>query len=45
MFNAITPEQAGISSKNVAEFIDRLNRRGINTHGVLIMKGLSLIHI
>ena len=39
MFNQITPEQAGISSKHVKKFIETLNRRGLVTHSVLMMKG------
>ena len=39
MFEKITPEQAGISSKNVRKFIEKLERRGASTHGVLFMKG------
>ena len=39
MFEKITPEQAGISSKNVTAFIKKLEKRGSSTHGVLFMKG------
>lgn len=39
MFNKITPEKAGISSRNVAKFINHLERRGVVTHGILLMKG------
>ncbi len=39
MFDIITPEQAGISSKNVADFIKLLEKCDFNTHGVLLMKG------
>lgn len=39
MFEKITPEQAGISSSNVADFISLLERRGLATHSVLMMKG------
>lgn len=39
MFERITPEQAGISSKSVSQYIDMLERRGMNTHGLLMMKG------
>ncbi len=39
MFEYISPEKAGISSENVAEYIDYLNRRGIAMHGLLMMKG------
>ena len=39
MFEKITPEQAGISSKTVIKFIKKLEKRGAATHGVLFMKG------
>ena len=39
MFERITPEQAGISSKKVIQFIERLEKRGASTHGILFMKG------
>lgn len=39
MFDKITPEQAGISSKNIRKFIEKLERRGSSTHGVLFMRG------
>lgn len=39
MFEKITPEEAGISSKRVADYISVLERRGFATHSVLMMKG------
>ncbi len=39
MFNTITPEQAGISSKSVTKFIHKLEERGLYTHGMLMMRG------
>ncbi len=42
MFEKITPEQAGVSSDKVAEFISLLNRRGLAMHSVLLMKGDKL---
>ena len=39
MLSTITPEQAGISSKTVQRFLKTLNRRGLVTHSVLLMKG------
>ena len=42
MFEKITPEQAGISSDRVADFISVLERRGFATHSVLMMKGDKL---
>ena len=38
MFEKITPEQAGISSKIITNFIDMLEDRGASTHGILFMK-------
>ena len=39
MFEKITPEAAGISSKTVTEFIKKLEKRGAATHSLLFMKG------
>ena len=39
MFEMITPEQAGISSKHVADFISFCERRSITMHSVLMIKG------
>ena len=39
MFEVITPEKAGISSKTVRKFIEKLEKRGSSTHGVLFMRG------
>lgn len=39
MFRTITPEQAGISSADVERFIRTLNRRGLCTHSVLLLRG------
>ena len=38
MFEKITPEQAGISSLNVAKYISILKKRGVNMHGLLMLK-------
>ncbi len=42
MFEKIAPEQAGISSEKVAEFVSLLNRRGMAMHSILMMKGDKL---
>ena len=42
MFEKITPEAAGISSAALAKFINILNRRGMQMHSVLMMKGDKL---
>ncbi len=39
MFEKITPEQAGISSKNVVDFIKKIEKRGGTPHGMIFMKG------
>ncbi len=39
MFEKISPEQAGISSKTVEAFIKKLEKRGAITHSLLFMKG------
>ena len=39
MFEKITPEAAGISSKRVTEFIKKLEKRGAVSHGFLFMRG------
>ena len=39
MFERITPEEAGISSDRIAEYIARLERRGVTAHSILMMKG------
>lgn len=39
MFDKISPEQAGISSKTVTAFIKKLEKRGATTHGFLFMRG------
>lgn len=42
MFEKITPEQAGISSKAVTKYISVLERYGVVSHSILMMKGTSL---
>ena len=39
MLQTITPEQAGISSKWVTKLIKTLNKRGLATHDLLLMRG------
>ena len=39
MFKTVTPEQAGISSAYVEKFIRTLEKRGLVTHSVLLMRG------
>jgi len=38
LFEKITPEEAGVSSARVAQFIEHLERRGCTMHSVLLMK-------
>ena len=42
MFEKIVPEMAGISSAAIARFIKLLNKRGMQMHSVLMMKGDKL---
>ena len=42
MFEKITPEQAGISSRHIADFISYLNRRGMVMHSVLLLRAGKL---
>lgn len=42
MFETITPERAGISSRWVSKFIKTLEKRGLTMHSVLLMKGESI---
>ncbi|MBQ2719752.1 MAG: serine hydrolase [Clostridia bacterium] len=42
MFEFITPEEAGVSSRRVLEFYDYLERRGLTMHSVLLAKGDAL---
>ena len=42
MFKTVTPEQAGISSTYVEKFIRTLEKRGLVTHSVLLMRGNNI---
>ena len=42
MLNQITPEQAGISSRQVEKFLRKLEQRGLATHDVLLMRGKDI---
>ncbi len=39
MFEKITPEQAGVSSSAIQTYIRTLEKRGVVTHNLLLMKG------
>ena len=39
MFEKITPESAGISTRSILDFIKKLEKRGASMHGILFMKG------
>ena len=41
-FATVTPEQAGISSRQVEKFIKTLNKRGLATHSLLLLRGNSI---
>lgn len=43
MFSKISPEKAGIPSKNIANFINTLNSYNINTHSIIMAKGNNII--
>ena len=43
MFEKITPEEAGIPSSKIQEFISLLERRGASTHSVLMMRGGKIL--
>ena len=42
MFEKITPEQAGISSKSVLKFFNSIEKHGVTMHSMLLMKGDKL---
>ena len=42
MWNFITPEKAGISSERVKIFLEKLERRGLAMHSVLMMRGSDI---
>ena len=42
LFDKITPEEAGIESRFVADYVSLLERRGMTTHSLLMMKGDKL---
>lgn len=42
LFTSITPEQAGISSRQVEKFIKTLNKRGLSTHSLLLLRGNNI---
>jgi len=39
MFNSITPEKAGISSKHILNFINVLEKHKLSTHSFVMAKG------
>ena len=43
MFEKITPEEAGIPSSKIQEFISLLERRGASTHSMLMMRGGKIL--
>lgn len=42
MFNLLTPEAAGISSKEISLFINTLNSYGINTHSIIMARSNNI---
>ncbi len=43
MFNKISPEKAGIPSRNITDFINTLNSYNINTHSIIMARGNNII--
>jgi len=43
MFNKISPEKAGIPSRNILDFINTLNSYSINTHSIIMAIGNNII--
>ena len=43
MFERITPEEAGIPSAKIQEFISLLEKRGASTHSLLMMRGGKIL--
>ena len=43
MFERITPEEAGIPSAKIQEFISLLERRGASTHSLIMMRGGKIL--
>lgn len=44
MFETITPEQSGISSANILEFMQSLDRYGLATHSMIMARGNQIFH-
>ena len=44
MLNKITPEAAGLDSCHIKTYIERLNKRQMHMHSVLMMRGDSIIY-
>ena len=42
MFRTVTPEEAGISSNQVTRLVNTLNKRGLVTHDLLLLRGNSI---
>lgn len=42
MFRTVTPEEAGISSNQVTRLVKTLNKRGLVTHDLLLLRGNSI---
>lgn len=43
IFKSVTPEQAGISSEHISNFINTLNSYSINTHSIVMARGNNII--
>ena len=45
LFDKITPEEAGIESRYIADYISVLERHGLTTHSLLMMKGEKIFRV
>ncbi len=43
MFKTVTPENAGISSENISDFIKALDERRLTTHSIIMARGNDII--
>ena len=44
MLNKIAPEAAGLDSRHIKTYIERLNKRQMHMHSVLMMRGNDIIY-
>jgi len=39
LFGRVSPEKAGVSSRNVIKYIEHLKKRGVVFHSLMLLKG------